>query len=61
MSQEDRFSLSAGSRRAGQFSLQKKPAKLESSTTGDPTSVVQGLYQSASGWERPHFITAIEI
>ena len=39
MSQEDRFSLSAGSRRAGQLSLQKKPAKSESCTAGGPTSV----------------------
>jgi hypothetical protein len=40
MSQEDRFSLSAGSRKARQLSLQKKPAKSESCTAGDPTSGV---------------------
>jgi hypothetical protein len=42
MSQEDRFSLSAGSRISGQLTLQKKPAKWESCTTGGPTSVVKG-------------------
>jgi hypothetical protein len=40
MSQEDRFSLLAGSRISGQLSLQKKPAKSESCTAGGPTSVV---------------------
>jgi hypothetical protein len=39
MSQEDRFSLLAGSRRAGQLSLQKEPAKSETCTAGGPTSV----------------------
>jgi hypothetical protein len=40
MSQEDRLSLSAGSRISGQLTLQKKPAKWESCTAGGPTSVV---------------------
>jgi hypothetical protein len=39
MSQEDRFSLSAGSRISGQLTLHKKPAKSESCTAGGPTSV----------------------
>jgi hypothetical protein len=39
MSQENRFSLSAGSRISGQLTLQKKPAKLESCTAGGPTSL----------------------
>ena len=46
------FSLSAGSRRAGQLSFQKESAKLESCTAGGPTQWQQDLYQPASGWGR---------
>ena len=46
ISQEDRFSLLAGSRRTGQLSLQKEPAKSESCTAGGPTSMVTRSVQA---------------
>jgi hypothetical protein len=57
-SQENRSSLSAGCRRAGQLSLQrgasqKKPVKLESCTAGGPTSVAAWSIQACFRMEEP--------